>query len=140
MEYKFTCKYANGLTMIVANDRQQPKGMGTIWYGEKGWIYVRRGRLEAEPKSILDERIGPNEIKLYESRDHQRNFLDCVKSRQLTITPVEIAHRSISVGLLGEIAMLTERKLQWDPEKEIFLNDEQANRMLSRPMRSPWHL
>jgi predicted dehydrogenase len=138
--YKFTCKYDNGLTMIVANDRQQPKGMGTVWYGEKGWVYVKRGRLEADPKSILDERIGPDEIKLYESRDHQRNFLECVKSRKLTITPVEIAHRSISVGLLGEIAMLLGRKLKWDPEKEIFLNDEQANRMLSRPMRSPWHL
>jgi predicted dehydrogenase len=138
--YKFTCKYDTGLTMIVANDRQQPKGMGTVWYGEKGWVYVKRGRLEADPKSILDEKIGPNEIKLYESRDHQRNFLECVKSRKLTITPVEIAHRSISVGLLGEIAMLLGRKLKWDPEKEIFLNDEQANRMLSRPMRSPWHL
>jgi hypothetical protein len=114
--------------------------MGIIWYGEDGWVYVKRGRLEAEPESILDERIGPNEIKLYESRDHQRNFLDCVKSRKLTITPVEIAHRSISVGLLGEIAMLLGRKLKWNPEQERFLNDEQANRMLSRPMRSPWHL
>jgi len=139
--YKFTCKYADGLTMVVANDRQQPKGMGTAWYGEKGWIYVRRGnKLEAEPKTILDEKIGPNETKLYESRDHQQNFLDCVKSRKKTITPIEIAHRSISVGLLGEIAMLIGRKLRWNPEKEHFINDEEANRMLSRPMRSPWHL
>jgi len=140
-EYKFTCKYANGMTMIVANDRQQPKGMGTVWYGEKGWIYVDRGdKLQAEPKSILDETIGPNEIHLYESRDHQQNFLDCVLTRKKTIAPIEVAHRSISVGLLGEIAMLTERKLYWDPDKEVFLNDELATRMLSRPMRSPWHL
>jgi predicted dehydrogenase len=139
--YKFTCKYANGVTMIVANDRQQPKGMGTRWFGDKGWVYVNRGgRLEAEPKSILDEKIGPNEIKLYESRNHQQNFLDCVKSRKPTITPVEVAHRSISVGLLGEIAMLTGQKLKWDPEKEVFLNSDEANTMLSRPMRSPWHL
>ncbi len=139
-QYKFTCKYATGLTMIVANDRQQPKGMGAMWYGEKGWIHVNRGGLNAEPKSVLDEVIGPDEIKLYESRDHQGNFLDCVKSRKETITPVEIAHRSISVGLLGEIAMLTGEKLKWDPEKEIFLNSDQANRLLSRPMRAPWHL
>jgi len=140
-EYKFTCKYANGLTMVVANDRQQPKGMGTVWYGEKGWIYVNRGnKLQAEPKSILDETIGPDEIRLYESRDHQQNFLDCVLSRKKTITPIEVAHRSISVGLLGEIAMLTGRKLRWDPDREVFINDEQANRMLWRPMRSPWHL
>jgi len=138
--YKFTCKYANGLTMIVANDRQQPKGMGTAWYGENGWIHVRRGKLQADPPDVLKEAIGPNEIKLYESRDHQRNFLDCVRSRKKTITPIEIAHRSISVGLLGEIAMLTEQKLRWDPEKEIFLNSDEANRMLSRPMRAPWHL
>ena len=139
--YKFTCKYANGLTMVVANDRQQPKGMGTVWYGDKGWIHVDRGdKLQAEPKSILEETIGPDEIRLYRSRDHQRNFLDCVMTRKKTITPIEVAHRSISVGLLGEIAMLTERKLRWDPDKEVFGNDEQANRMLSRPMRNPWHL
>jgi predicted dehydrogenase len=139
-QYKFTCKYANGLTMIVANDRQQPKGMGAMWYGEKGWIHVNRGGLKAEPKSVLDEVIGPDEIKLYNSREHTQNFLDCVKSRKETITPVEIAHRSISVGLLGEIAMLTGEKLKWDPEKEIFLNSDKANRLLSRPMRAPWHI
>jgi len=139
--YKFTCKYANGLTMVVANDRQQPKGMGTMWYGEKGWIHVDRGdKLDAEPKSILNETIGPDEIRLYDSRDHQQNFLDCVLTRKKTIAPIETAHRSISVGLLGEIAMLTEAKLKWNPDKEIFLNNDQANRMLSRPMRSPWHL
>lgn len=140
-EYKFTCKYANGITMIVANNKQQPKGMGTVWYGDKGWVYVNRGdKLDAEPKSILNETIGPDEIKLYESHDHHQNFLDCVLTRKKTITPIETALRSISVGLLGEIAMLTEAKLKWDPEKEIFLNNDQANRMLSRPMRSPWHL
>ena len=139
-EYKFTCIYENGLTMIVANDQQQPMGMGTVWYGEDGWIHVKRGKLEASSEKILKEVIGPDEIKLYDSRDHQQNFLDCVRSRKKTITPIDIAHRSISVALLGEIAMLTERKLRWDPEKEVFLNDDEANRMLSRPMRSPWHL
>lgn len=139
IEYRFTCKYANGIVMTVANNKQIPQG--TKWYGEAGkWIYVNRGKLEANPPSVLKEIIGPDEIKLYESRDHRQNFLDCVKSRKETIAPAEVGHRSISVGLLGEIAMLTERKLRWDPEKEIFLDDERANRMLSRPMRSPWHL
>ncbi len=139
-QYKFTCRYANGLTMIVANDRQLPHKMGTAWYGEKGWIHVNRGGLWAEPASVLQEAIGPDEIRLYRSGDHQRNFLDCVKSREETITPIDIAHRSISVALLGEIAMLTEQKLRWDPEKEVFLNSDEANRLLSRPMRSPWHI
>jgi predicted dehydrogenase len=140
ISYKFTCKYADGLTMIVANDSQQPKGRGATWYGDKGWIQVNRGKLDAEPKSVLDSVIGPDEVHLYQSDDHKGNFLDCVRARSETVAPAEVGHRSISVGLLGEIAMLTGRKLKWDPEKEIFLNDDGANRMLSRPMRSPWHL
>ena len=139
MEYKFTCKYANGVVMTVANNKQIPQG--TKWYSESGkWIYVKRGKLEANPASVLKEVIGPDENKLYESRNHIQNFLDCIKTRKEPIAPAEVGHRSISVALLGEIAMLTEKKLQWDPDKEIFLNDDQANRMLSRPMRSPWHL
>ncbi|MDI6448801.1 Gfo/Idh/MocA family protein [Anaerobaca lacustris] len=139
-EYKFTCKYANGIEMVVANDQQVPKGMGTVWYGEKGWVHVDRGRQATNPAELWNETIGPSEIRLYESRDHQQNFLDCVKSRRKTITPIEVAHRSISVGLLGEIAMRLERKLHWNPDKEEFVNDPEANRMLSRPMRAPWHL
>ncbi|MHC4646186.1 MAG: Gfo/Idh/MocA family protein [Planctomycetota bacterium] len=138
--YKFTCKYGDGLEMTVANDRQQPKGRGAVWYGDKGWIQVNRGKLDAEPRAVLDSAIGADEIHLYESDDHKGNFLDCVRTRSETVAPAEVAHRSISVGLLGEIAMLTERKLKWNPEKEVFLNDDEANRMLSRPMRSPWHL
>jgi len=136
--YKFTCKYADGPVMTVANNKQLAQG--AKWYGEKGWIYVRRGRLEAEPKSVLEEVIGPDEIHLYESRDHHGNFLECVKTRKETVAPIEVGHRSISVGLLGEIAMLTEQKLKWDVEREVFLNSDAANRLLSRPMRSPWHL
>jgi predicted dehydrogenase len=139
-EYKFTCKYADGLEMVVANDRQLPRGMGTVWYGEKGRVHVDRGLQATNPPEIWDETIGPNEIRLYESRDHHQNFLDCVKTREKTITPIEVACRSITVGLLGEIAMLLERKVRWDPEKEMFVNDDEANRMLSRPMRAPWHL
>ena len=138
-EYRFTCKYANGVTMTVANNKQIPQG--AKWYGENGkWIYVRRGKLEANPASVLEEVIGPDEIRLYESRDHTQNFLDCVKTRKETVAPAEIGHRSISVGLLGEIAMLTESKLRWDPDREVFRNNEKANRLLSRPMRSPWHI
>jgi len=138
--YRIKCKYANGLELVVANQSQLPKGMGTVWYGELGWIHVNRRTLEAEPKSILDSVIGPDEIHLYKSDDHKGNFLDCVRTRAETIAPPEVAHRSISVGLLGEIAMLTGLKLKWDPEREVFLNSDEANRLLSRPMRSPWHL
>jgi len=139
-EYKFTCKYANGVEMIVASDRLVPKGMGAVWYGDKGWIHVDRGRQATNPPELWNEKIGPGEMRLYESRDHQQNFLDCVKTRKKTITPIEVAYRSISVGHLGEIAMLLGRKIHWDPDKQVFVNDDAANRMLSRPMRAPWHL
>jgi hypothetical protein len=114
--------------------------MGACWYGDQGWIHVNRGGLYASDPKILRETIGPNETHLYKSPHHQRNFIECVKTRKETIAPAEVAHRSISVGLLGEIAMLTERKLKWDPESETFVGDESADRLLMRPYRSPWHL
>ncbi len=140
VEYRIIARYADGLEMIIANDKQQPHGMGACWYGEKGWIHVNRAGLNANPASVLQEVVGPGEIHLYESSDHQQNFLDCIRSRNVTVAPPEVAHRAISVALLGEIAMLTGRKLRWDPDKEVFIGDDEANKMLSRPMRSPWHL
>lgn len=138
--YDIKCRYANGLQMRVANQSRQPKGRGTVWYGEKGWIHVNRSGLWASDEKVLKEQIGAGEIHLYRSDNHYGNFIDCVKSRAETITPVEVAHRSISVGLLGEIAMLTGRKLTWDPATERFTNDADANRYLERPMRAAWRL
>lgn len=140
VEYDFICEYANGVKMRVANASRLTRGMGTTWYGDKGWIYVSRGnRLAASDDKILSEEIGENEIKLYKSENHQRNFIDCVRSREETITPAEVALRSISIGLLGEIAMLTGKRLDWDPEKETFTNSDLANRMLLKPYRNPWN-
>lgn len=141
-EYEFVCTYENGMQMKVANQSRLPKGMGTTWYGSDGWIHVDRGDiLEASNPKILQEKIGPEEIHLYfNPAGHHANFLECVRSRKTTTAPAQIAHRSISVGLLGEIAMLTERKLKWNPRKEQFINDEGADRYLSRSFRSPWHL
>jgi len=137
-EYKFTCKYADGTVMTVANNQQLTQG--AKWYGETGWIHVNRGGLRASDEKILKEEIGPNEIRLYESRDHKQNFLDCVKSRKLPICPVEVGHRSISVGLLGEIAMLTGRKIRWNPETEQITGDAEASALLGRSYREPWVL
>jgi predicted dehydrogenase len=140
-QYKVTTKYATGVVMIIANDKQVKHGMGTCWYGDKGWLHVTRDEpIHASPASVVNEVIGPNEIHLYESIDHHQNFIDCVKSRRETITPAEVAHRSLTPALLGEISMLTGRSLKWDPDKEVIIGDEEASRMLSRPMRSPWHL
>ena len=141
VEYDFNCKYANGIEMRVANASRLRFGMGATWYGEKGWIHVDRGNvLKASDPKILEEVIGKNEIHLYKSDDHIGNFLECVKSRGETVAPVEIAHRSISVGLLGEIAMTTGQKIQWDPEKQEIIGNPTASRLLIRPYRQPWTL
>ncbi len=140
LEYDFMCKYENGVNIRVANRSRLPYGQGATWYGENGWIHVDRSKLTAENPAVLEEKIGEDEIHLYRSADHVRNFIECIKSREETITPAEIAYRSISVALLGEIAMLTGQKLNWDPEKEVFINNINANRLLSRPFRGSWSL
>jgi predicted dehydrogenase len=140
VEYDFLCKYANGIEMRVANSSRLPHGGGATWYGEKGWISVDRGRLDASDPQVLKEVIGENEIHLYKSEDHVGNFLECIKSRGETIAPADIAHRSISVGLLGEIAMSTGHKIAWDLEKEEIIGNPVAGRLLTRPYRQPWKL
>lgn len=139
--YHFVCKYAGGVEMHVASSGTNGIRSGTKWIGENGhWIWVDRGGLESSPSTILQETVGPNEVQLFRSPGHHREFLDCVKSRRPTITPAETAHRSASVGHLGQIAMLIGRKIKWNPETETIQDDPTATRMLSTPMRSPWHL
>ncbi|MEN6574822.1 MAG: Gfo/Idh/MocA family oxidoreductase [Phycisphaerales bacterium] len=130
--------YANGVKLIAADEKVHKNGIR--FEGDKGWVFVTRGGIAAEPKSLLQETIGPGETKLYVSDYHKGNFYECVKSRAETIAPVEVAHRSCSACLLGDIAMRTGRKLKWDPAKEQFLGDDAATAMLSRTMRAPWTL
>jgi len=138
--YYFECKYSEGFTMTVADQKQQPKGMGAQFFGEEGWVYVDRSGIDAHPKSLLKSVIGPNEIHLYESTDHIGNFLDGVASRAQTITPANVAHHAIMIGHLGSIAMKLGRPLQWNPMTERFVNDPEADRLLSRPMRGSWSI
>ncbi|MFC2112499.1 Gfo/Idh/MocA family protein [Bacteroidota bacterium] len=139
VEYDITSVYKNGIKIRIANQSKLEHGMGTVWHGTDGWIYVRRnGTIQASDENILNEKLGRDEIPLYKSTNHHRNFIECVISRKETITPVDIGHRSISAGLLGEIAIITGQKLDWDPEKEVFLNNDQANRLLKKPYRAPW--
>jgi predicted dehydrogenase len=145
--------YANGVRMIVSGELPN----GIRFEGTEGWIFVSRGNeavtasdpvaklkdaqaLAASDPRILTSTIGPDEIHLYESQDHHGNWLDCIRSRQPPIAPAEVAHRSCSACLLHHIAMKTKRKLHWDPIKERFKNDDEANAMLSRPQRWPYGL
>jgi hypothetical protein len=75
---------------------------------------------------------------LYKSDNHFRNFIDCVISREEPVAPAEVAHRSISLAHLGNIAMMLGQDLEWDPEKEEFINNFAANQLLGRQKREPW--
>jgi predicted dehydrogenase len=139
VEYEFFCEFANGVKMRIANHSRMKYGGGVLFHGTNGWIHVDRGRLSASDDNILKEKIGKDEIQLYKSTNHHRNFLDCVKSRQETICPAQAGHRSISVALLGEIAMKTGQKLHWDPQAEKFTdNNTYATSLLQKPYREPW--
>jgi predicted dehydrogenase len=136
MDYYFECIYANGVKLIVSDELKR----GVTFEGSEGAVWANRGIHDAWPKSLLQEYIGPDEIHLYRSDHHIKNFIDCVLSRREPVAPAEVGHRSISIAHLGNIAMTLGRDLQWNPEREQFIGDAEADRMLSRPQRSPWHL
>lgn len=131
--------YADGTPFVIAGGYPEIQS-GAKWIGEYGWVWVDRGGFESQPAHLVNEVIGPNETRLYKSRDHYQNFLDCIRSRALTITPAETAHRSASVGHLGVIAIETGRTIKWDPATETIIGDPGAERLLSRAYRKPYQL
>jgi predicted dehydrogenase len=136
--YRYTGRYADGVELTVADSSQVQSG--TTWYGENNdWIHVDRGHFEASTPKIRDSKIEAGELRL-RSPGHQRNFIDCVKNRDTTLTPAEVAHRSASIGHLGQIAMLTGRKITWNPATETIINDSAAAALLGRTPRGPWSL
>jgi predicted dehydrogenase len=132
-------RYANGveISMITTADSKQ---WGTRFVGSKGWIFTENEKLEADPPEILRARLKDEEIHLYVSGNHHRNFIDCIRSRQATAAPVEAAHRAASCCHIGTIAAVLKRPLKFDPLAEKFLGDDEADRLLARPMRAPWTL
>lgn len=135
--YRLEFAYPNGVTLEMTSTDQNPHGVR--FEGTEGWVFTR-GQIEAEPASLLDVEFGHDDVRLYESEIHERNFIECVRSRQETLTPAETAHRSTTVGLIGGIALQLGRKLHWNPETEQFVDDPEANALLSCPMRTPWNV
>jgi predicted dehydrogenase len=139
LRYRLNVVYPDGTPMIVAGGHDDIRS-GTKWIGECGWIWVDRGGFEAHPADLAREAIGPREIRLIRSRDHYRNFLDCVRNRGRTIAPCEIAHRSATVGHLGVIALDLGRKIRFDPDRQKIVGDPEAERRLNYSYRAPWQL
>lgn len=134
--YYFECIYKSGVKLIISD---RVRG-GVTFEGTDGWVWANRGIHEASSDEIYKSVIGPDEVHLYQSNNHFRNFIDCVISRREPIAPVETGHRSISLAHLGNIAMILGRGLKWDPDAERFIGDDTANSMLLRAHREPWYL
>ena len=132
-----------GLPDAAVKESKDRVATGICFEGTDGWVgNASFGRpVEASSPEILQSVIGPKEVHLFTCpAGEHRNFLDCVKSRQDPYFPAEIGHRCSTVSHLGNIAMWTGRKLRWDPVKEEFPGDADANRYLDRALRSPWVL
>ena len=147
-EYAVTYTYDNGVVHtcnsttasewhggVKDRNRQQH---GIKFHGENGWIWVTRGIITASDRSLLTEKLPEGAPRVYVSNDHMGNFIDCIKTRKPTICPAEIGHRSASLCHLGVIAIRLGRKLEWDPDKEQFVGDDEANKHVTRPMRKPY--
>jgi len=137
--YKFECMYANGVRMIGTSD--EPRGVKFV--GDDGWIFIHihGGNLRASDTNILRQKVGAGEIQIGRSPGHHADFINCVKSRSEPFASAEIGyHTAVICHLLNISIQLDGRKLKWDPQKGEVIGDPQANRMLTRPMRSPWSL
>ncbi|MEI7730881.1 MAG: Gfo/Idh/MocA family oxidoreductase [Verrucomicrobiota bacterium] len=141
--YRITAKYPDNIVMTIAGGHKDIRG-GTKWIGTDGWVWVNRGgAFESSNPAWSDFKTLPEEqrkIKLIKTKGHYRNFLDCVKSRERTVAPVEVAHHSAIPGHLGLIAMLVGRKIKWDAQNEVIVGDAEASKLLTRAYRPPWKM
>ena len=128
VDWDVTYKYGNGLTVTL-----KPGGDSTKFIGEKGWVQVRRGGIDANPKSLLKTKLGDGDVRLQTSPRQDQNFIDCVKSRNEPVSPIDDAFYS-------DIAIRTGRKIRWDQDKEMIIGDADAAKRMSRPLRAPWTL
>jgi predicted dehydrogenase len=137
LDYHLEFKYADGRKITMTDTGQNRHGV--VFHGEKQWVWTR-GRAAASEVKLMNVKMKDSDERVYKSDQHERDFIECCKSRKDPITPIEVAHRSTSICLIGGICLKLGRKLKWDPGKERFLDDDEANAMLSYEMRAPWKL
>jgi len=148
LSWKVENRFADGVTLVHMDDetakahplQKGGHGHGILFIGTEGWVHVDRSGIDAEPKSLLKLSLGDNDIRLFKSDNHHANFIDAIKGRARPAAPINIAVRSDTICWLDQIAIKLRRSLRWDPAKEEFVNNPEANAMLDRPMRSPWKL
>ena len=129
--FSFCCRYRDGVELTVSDGGRLEKGVGVRWIGRDGeWLWVTRGACQASRPDLLREVLGTEVANRFEGGEHHRNFIDCVKTRQVPVAPAEAAHRAASLGHLGQIAMRTGRAINWNPEAETILGDLQASALL----------
>ncbi|MDQ3332120.1 MAG: Gfo/Idh/MocA family oxidoreductase [Planctomycetota bacterium] len=136
---RVTHTYADGTKVLVGQGHKDIPN-GTTFIGSEGKIHVNRGKLVVEPEEIAKQPLPDDAVRLYESNDHKRDFLDCIRSRRKPICDVEVGHRSATVCHLGNIAIDLGRPLTWNPETEEFADDDEANERRLTTYRSPWAL
>lgn len=126
-------RYASGIefTLKAGSDK-------TTFVGTKGWVAASRGGISAEPESLLEVKIKPEEVHLLQDSNHYRDFLDCVLTRRTPASNIDSAVQSDFMSHLGDIAIRAGRKIRWSPEKETIVGDDTAARMMRRAMRAPW--
>jgi hypothetical protein len=136
--WKVTMDTADGIHVVYTDDTQGSHGVKFI--GDKGWVFVNRGTLQSDPGSLLKVKIKPDEEHLYEAYDHHTCFFDAVRARKDPSCPVEVGHSGNCLAIISDAATRLQRKVQWDWAAQRFIKDDEANRMLMRPMRTPWTL
>lgn len=133
--------YPNGVVVIHAEEYEPGKKVnGVTFVGAEGKVFVNRGYLASDPVDILKQPLGDKDVQLFKSPGHQRNWVDCIRSRQRPLCDVEIGARSVTVCHLGNLAYWNHRKLLWDAKAWRFVDDDAANKWLDRERRDPWQL
>ena len=133
-------KASSGVRLIYANGVEMTHGgpQGCVFTGTKGAMHIGRGVLKSDPENLATDPLGPDDVHLYQSPGHHRNWLDCIKTRERPVADVEIGARSATVCHLGNLAYWYHRRLKWDPQQWQFVGDAEANTWLDRERREPW--
>ncbi|HOQ33559.1 MAG TPA: Gfo/Idh/MocA family oxidoreductase [Candidatus Hydrogenedens sp.] len=149
MAWDVQMKYADGVIVHFTNEQTEKKEpnlnpTGITFEGTEGTVYVNRETLQAKPEKLLDIKLKPTDVHLYQSKHHLKNFIECVQTRRQTIANIDVAVRSNALCLLSDIAIRTQKIIRWDPEKEIITDPlplpDNVQQLIHRPKKQPWNI